>query len=376
MTMHNLSRLGLSLMLTASLGACSQQSTYHRPDLDVAPAWQQESRGLTAQQAGPWWQGFQDPALDRLVEAVLAANPDMRVAGLKLKNALLGADLADTNLTPSVSANLGASGTKNMKDGSASSNLGPSLNLSYEVDLWGRLAAARDQASWEAQASEQDLAATRLLLIGKTLEQYWQLAYLGSAITLGTQQLANLERIERLTRAKYEAGAVTRLDLVQASQQKAGKQAELATFMLLPANLLPITHFYNKGLLQSDTIFSGIMMLYRSKMSGIATIVLSASILVPVGKILGLGWICWQLQRAKPVRRKRQLVMYRVIDFIGRWSMLDLFVISLMVALVDRGVLLSVRAGPGATAFAGVVVLTMMSARMLDTRLLWDKAAR
>ena len=68
--------------------------------------------------------------------------------------------------------------------------------------------------------------------------------------------------------------------------------------------------------------------------------------------------------------------MYRIIDFIGRWSMLDLFVISLMVALVDRGVLLNVRAGPGATAFAGVVILTMMSARMLDTRLLWDKAAR
>ncbi len=88
------------------------------------------------------------------------------------------------------------------------------------------------------------------------------------------------------------------------------------------------------------------MMLYRSKMSGIATIVLTASIIVPVGKILGLGWICWQLQRTKPVRRKRQLIMYRIIDFIGRWSMLDLFVISLMVALVDRGVLLNVRAGP------------------------------
>ncbi|MFM5819748.1 efflux transporter outer membrane subunit [Aeromonas sanarellii] len=229
MMMHNLSRLGLSLMLSASLGACSQQSPYHRPEMDLAPAWQQEARDLGGQQAGPWWQGFQDPALDRLVGAVLAANPDMRVAGLKLKNALLGADLADTNLTPSVSTNLGASGTKNMKDGGASSNLGPSLNLSYEVDLWGRLAAARDQAQWEAEASEQDLAATRLLLIGRTLEQYWLLAYLGSAIALGTQQLANLERIERLTRAKYEVGAVTRLDRVQASQQKAGKQAELAT---------------------------------------------------------------------------------------------------------------------------------------------------
>lgn len=122
-------------------------------------------------------------ALDQLVDEVLAANPDMQVAGLRLKSALLGADLADTNLTPSVNASLGASGNKNMKDGSASSNLGPSFNLSYEVDLWGRLAAARDQAQWEAQASGQDLAATRLLLIGKTLEQYWQLAYLGSAIS-------------------------------------------------------------------------------------------------------------------------------------------------------------------------------------------------
>ena len=73
------------------------------PITDPISTWRQhgsrESQGLTAQQAGPWWQGFQDPALDRLVEAVLAANPDMRVAGLKTQNALLGADLADTNLT-------------------------------------------------------------------------------------------------------------------------------------------------------------------------------------------------------------------------------------------------------------------------------------
>ncbi|MEW7865275.1 paraquat-inducible protein A [Aeromonas diversa] len=150
----------------------------------------------------------------------------------------------------------------------------------------------------------------------------------------------------------------------------------LATFMLLPANLLPITLFYNKGILQADTIFSGIQSLIRSHMSGIAGIVFVASIVVPIMKIIGLAWICLQLQRTKPVRRKRQLRMYRIIDFIGRWSMLDLFVISLMVALVDRGILLDVSAGPGATAFAGVVVLTMLSAKMLDTRLLWDKADR
>jgi NodT family efflux transporter outer membrane factor (OMF) lipoprotein len=110
--------------------------------------------------------------------------------------------------------------------------MGPSLNLSYEVDLWGRLASIRDQASWEAQASAQDLAATRLMLIGKALEQYWQLAYLGSAISLGERQLANYARAEQLTQVKYQAGAVTRLDLVQASQQKAGKQAELSALLV------------------------------------------------------------------------------------------------------------------------------------------------
>ncbi|MFE8730212.1 TolC family protein, partial [Aeromonas hydrophila] len=101
---------------------------------------------------------------------------------------------ADTNLTPSVNGSLGASSNKDLKSGKSTSSMGPSLGLSYEVDLWGKLASARDQASWEAAASEQDLASTRLMLIGNSLEQYWQLGYLASAITLSEQQLANLAR--------------------------------------------------------------------------------------------------------------------------------------------------------------------------------------
>ncbi|WP_412841662.1 TolC family protein, partial [Aeromonas dhakensis] len=232
MTMYHLSKLGLCLTLALGLGACSQQSSYQRQELALADHWQQPEDGLTRQLASPWWQGFHDPELNRLIEAVLAANPDMQVAGLRLRSALLSADLADTNLTPSVDASLGGNGTKNLKSGKSEGSMGPSLTLGYEVDLWGRLASVRDQASWEAEASAQDLAATRLMLIGKALEQYWQLAYLGSAITLGQQQLANYERAEQLTQAKYRAGAVTRLDLVQASQQKAGKQAELSSLLM------------------------------------------------------------------------------------------------------------------------------------------------
>ncbi|MGL5505029.1 MAG: TolC family protein, partial [Aeromonas veronii] len=186
--MHKLSWLALCM----ALSGCSQHSTYQRPELAIAPTWQQAEGAQLATQAGPWWREFHDPQLDKLVEAVLAANPDMHVAALKLKSARLGAEQADTNLTPSVNGTIAASGNKDLKTGKDTNSLGPSLSLSYEVDLWGKLASVRDQASWEAATSEQDLASTRLLLIGNTLEQYWQLGYLGSAITLGEQQLANL----------------------------------------------------------------------------------------------------------------------------------------------------------------------------------------
>ncbi|MFM5429137.1 efflux transporter outer membrane subunit [Aeromonas veronii] len=217
------------LILSMTLAGCSQQIIYQRPDLVIAPRWQQAYGPQLLAQTGAWWQGFYDPQLDCLVEAVLAANPDMHVAALKLKSARLGSEQADTNLTPSVTGSLNASANKNLKAGSSSRTQGAALGLSYEVDLWGKLASVRDQASWEAAASEQDLASTRLMLISKALEQYWQLGYLGSSIALGEQQLTNLVRTERLTEAKYRAGAITRLDLAQTRQQVAGKRAELAS---------------------------------------------------------------------------------------------------------------------------------------------------
>lgn len=219
-----LSWLGLCL----ALGACSQQSSYHRADLALPDQWQEGGVPALAVQTGSWWQGFHDPRLDALVEAVLAANTNLYVAGLRLKGARIAADQADTNLTPGVNASLGANGTKDFKSGASTHSLGPTLAISYEVDLWGKLAAVRDQASWEAAASAEDLAATRQSLISQTLQQYWQLGYLNSAITLGERQLANLTEIQSLTRVKYEAGAIARLELVQASQQLAGKGAAQA----------------------------------------------------------------------------------------------------------------------------------------------------
>lgn len=251
--MSKILRQGFCLVAALGLGACNQQSTYHRPVLAMSPTWQQPTTGLNHQETEVWWKGFNDSQLNRLVEAVLAANPDMAIAGFKLKNAMLKADLADTTSTPSTSTSIAASSTKNLKTGNSVRNWGQSLSMNYEIDFWGHLAAARDQASWEAQASEQDLAATRLMLINKTLEQYWQLAYLGSAITLGEHQILNYEYTERLTWVRYEAGVATQLDLAQVSQQKAGKQAELASLIqqrVQAANVLRLLLGRNSGQLE------------------------------------------------------------------------------------------------------------------------------
>ncbi len=229
LAMVNMKRLRLPWFgLALLLGACAQPSHYHREDYALPAQWQQQDALAAAPSSGPWWRGFHDPALDALVESVLAANTDLHVAGLRLRGARLAADQADTNLTPGVNASLDANGNKNLKSGVSSHSMGPTLTVSYELDLWGKLAAVRDQASWEAAASAEDLAATRQSLIRQALQQYWQLGYLNSAITLGERQLANLSETLRLTRVKYEAGAVPRLDLVQASAQLAGKQAAQA----------------------------------------------------------------------------------------------------------------------------------------------------
>jgi paraquat-inducible protein A len=106
----------------------------------------------------------------------------------------------------------------------------------------------------------------------------------------------------------------------------------------------------------------------------LALLVLFASILVPVLKLAGLSWflIAIRLRSARLLRQRTAL--YRVIDFIGRWSNIDVFMISIVSALLQFGILTTVDPGPGIASFAAVVVLTMIAARAFDPRLMWDAA--
>ncbi|MCK9685539.1 paraquat-inducible protein A [Scleromatobacter humisilvae] len=145
------------------------------------------------------------------------------------------------------------------------------------------------------------------------------------------------------------------------------------TALYLPANLLPVTSTASIGGRQNDTIFSGIVYFWKDGSYGLAVLVFVASILVPMTKLLLLSLLLISLQRHDRRWAVRRLKAWRALELIGRWSMLDIFAITILAALVQVESLAELTPGPGAMAFGAVVVLTMLSTHCFDPRLLFDK---
>jgi paraquat-inducible protein A len=145
-----------------------------------------------------------------------------------------------------------------------------------------------------------------------------------------------------------------------------------ATILYVPANALPVLATTALGSTEEDTIIGGVIFLYASGSWPLALIVLVASVMIPLGKLVALAYLLIQIQRGKVKNRHDSTRMYRLVEFIGRWSMLDVFVDAFVVALVQLQPLMSVEPGPGVIFFMGVVVLTMLAAQTFDPRLLWD----
>jgi paraquat-inducible protein A len=147
----------------------------------------------------------------------------------------------------------------------------------------------------------------------------------------------------------------------------------IAAYLLyIPANVLPIMQTSSLFGAQDDTIMSGIIYLWHSGSWDLALVVFIASIMVPLLKLIAMTLLLITVQRRstwQPVQRTR---LYRVVELVGRWSMLDIYVVSILAALVQIGSLATVNAGPAALAFGAVVVLTMFSAMEFDPRLIWD----
>lgn len=153
--------------------------------------------------------------------------------------------------------------------------------------------------------------------------------------------------------------------------------AFLAASVLLyvPANLLPIMTTTNVFRSSTYTIAGGIGELWADGAYGLAAIVFVASIIVPLLKIVALAVLAWTARRASRWRRLERARLYRVVETVGHWSMLDVYVVVLLVGMVRFGRLASVQPEPGLIAFAAVVILTMFAARSFDPRLIWQEHA-
>ena len=147
-----------------------------------------------------------------------------------------------------------------------------------------------------------------------------------------------------------------------------------AVILYVPANLLPIMTVTSLGKGHPDTILSGVKTLVAAGMWPVALLVFFASITVPVLKMAGLVYLLVSTRRGSLQRCRDRTVMYRLIEAVGRWSMVDVFMISILVALVSLGGLATIEPGLGAAAFATVVVLTMLASLAFDPRLIWDAA--
>ena len=148
-----------------------------------------------------------------------------------------------------------------------------------------------------------------------------------------------------------------------------------AAIMLVPANILPVLSSNTGGAAQTDTIMSGIVSLWNDGMVVISAIVFIASVLIPALKLAGLAWLLAAVRRG-PARRPRPLTrLYAILSFVGRWSMLDVFLVAFLASLVQFGALAAVEPRPGIVAFAAAIVLTVLATDAFDSRLLWTPTA-
>jgi paraquat-inducible protein A len=145
-----------------------------------------------------------------------------------------------------------------------------------------------------------------------------------------------------------------------------------AIVLYIPANVLPVMDTSSLFGAQKDTIMSGVVYLWVSGSWLLAVLVFVASIMVPMLKIIGLAYLAVSTQRRSQWLPEQRTQIYRVIELVGRWSMLDIYVITMLVALVQFQALATIKAGPASIAFGAVVVLTLMASMSFDPRLIWD----
>ncbi|MEI7065993.1 membrane integrity lipid transport subunit YebS [Dickeya chrysanthemi] len=218
------------------------------------------------------------------------------------------------------------------------------------------------------------MALSLLTLIHLNAEQLWQRYYPQHAYPASAQALVCLSCYFTATpdsRGRCHRCHVPLTPRRPYSLQKSWAALISAVILLLPANLLPISVIYVNGVRREDTIFSGIISLAAGNIP-VALVVFVASILVPFSKVFITSVLLLSIHFRVSHSRMIRMRLLRLMSWIGRWSMLDLFVIALTMSLVNRDQLLAFTMGPAAFYFGAAVILTILSVEWLDSRLIWD----
>lgn len=221
-------RLSLASLLVVCTACGSMRTPYTTPAMALPAAWPH----AVAPQAGqslsetdlPWHRTFADPELARLVAQVLGGNRDLAAAAFRLQGARLQAGLSGQDRLPQLQAGMSAGGEWS-RAASRTRSVGATLSVSYEVNLWDRLAALDDKAGWEAQATDADWQALRNALVASATTAYFQNAYLSQALALAQQTATDARRTLALVQAQVDAGAASRLELSEAQRVLHEQQA-------------------------------------------------------------------------------------------------------------------------------------------------------
>jgi paraquat-inducible protein A len=196
----------------------------------------------------------------------------------------------------------------------------------------------------------------------------------GSAAAAGLASCHHCDRVSEVSQ-----GRCPRCGAVLHTRKQFGLQRTIAlltasVIAYIPANTMPIMRVDGVGGGESSTILSGVVTFWSMHAYPIAITIFVASIIIPVLKLIALGWLCAAAIRRGPMNPRRLTRVYWLTEVVGRWSMVDVFVVAVMVALVQLGNLMSIHPGPAALSFGAVVVLTMLAALSFDPRILWDRA--
>ena len=227
-------RMLCAIALQLTLGGCGSllQTPYSAPQTTTPAHWQNAvTNSAVTNNTTPvdrWWTQFNDARLDTLIDDVVTRNNDLAVAGVKVRRAWLEAGISADGERPTLSASANSSRTQK-EGGVRTQTHTSSLNVSYEVDLWGRLSGATDAAQWEARATEQDRDNTAWTLVATTARLYWKLAHTNQRLALAQQNVDYALRTLDIARVRHDAGAVSGLDVIEAEQTIASLQATLST---------------------------------------------------------------------------------------------------------------------------------------------------